>query len=215
MFDLKPLPPELKVVQFNKRRYALRLEPIFWQGLEKMAAAKHWSLGKLVAEAEASNHGLNLSSYLRMAVTHMWQAQSTQQQLSVPNAPTHLWDIVAHCPSPACIIADNRRIVLVNAALQAWLGEDAAIKGALFDDVFVPRLTRSLAETLALMGRGKLVKTQFQVTHADRAAMASLQALLTQGTLFGLVWLQSTAPMAMRYVPTTTPTTNTPHGKNT
>jgi predicted DNA-binding ribbon-helix-helix protein len=214
MFDLKPLPPELKVVQFNKRRYALRLEPIFWQGLEKMAATKHWSLGKLVAEAALGNHGLNLSSYLRMAVAHMWQAQSAQQQLSTPTAsstPTPLWDIVAHCPSPACIIADNRRIVLVNAALQAWLGPNTPIIGALFDDVFVPRLTRSLAETLALMARGKLVKTQFQVMHADRAALASLQALRQNDHMFGLVWLQSTAPMAMRYVPTN----NTAVGKNT
>lgn len=176
-----------------------------------MARAQNWPLGRLVAEAATFDHGANLSSYLRMMVAHMWQSQATQAQLTPQANPTTttqntaIWDVIEHCPTPACIISDNRRIILLNSALQHWLGETITIKGAIFDDIFVPRLTRSLAETLALMGRGKLLKTQFQVTHTHpttqtRTLMATLQAVRQNNQLFGLVWLYHAAPMALRYV---------------
>lgn len=57
--------PQPRIVQYKKKRYALRLETIFWRQLEQIAFRRRTKLGRLVAELAEANEGPNLSSFVR------------------------------------------------------------------------------------------------------------------------------------------------------
>ena len=58
--------PRPRILQFNKRRYSIRLEPIFWRVLEDLSQRRSMRLGQFVAELEQSYRGRNFSSFLRV-----------------------------------------------------------------------------------------------------------------------------------------------------
>jgi len=58
--------PKPRIVQYNNRRYSIRLEPVFWRALETLAERNQMRLGKFIAELEETYQGKNFSSFLRV-----------------------------------------------------------------------------------------------------------------------------------------------------
>ena len=90
-----------RIIQYNKKRFALRLEHVFWDGLETIARRRHIRLGRLIADLADTYHGVNFSSYIRAYV--MADARREQIRHDIPLNPFDVVDILRNCPAhPAC-----------------------------------------------------------------------------------------------------------------
>ena len=58
--------PKPRIVQYDRRRYSIRLESVFWKFLEFLAERRGMRLGRYIAGLAGSYRGNNLSSYLRV-----------------------------------------------------------------------------------------------------------------------------------------------------
>lgn len=106
--------PKLRVIQFNGRRYAIRLETVFWDILRHAVAAGEARLNEIVAGIAASHAG-NLTSALR-AFAARWVVEQLQRE-RLKAGGTDIATLADACPTPCFVVEDGRRIVLVNPAL--------------------------------------------------------------------------------------------------
>ncbi len=189
-----------RIIQHAKKRYALRLENVFWDGLETIARRRHMRLGQLVAELANRFDGVNFSSYLRAYI--MADARREDVRHDLPLSAFDLVDILRACPAPGLLMQHNRSIVEVNNSLFQWVGDNPPpLRQQQFDTVFIPRVTRPLLDTMDLLFSGQLKRTQFQVTYTPpltdgtfksvpRTALATLHGLYNpNGAFYCLVWL--------------------------
>jgi predicted DNA-binding ribbon-helix-helix protein len=186
-----------KIVQYQGRRFALRLENAFWRQLESIAKKRGMRVGKLVGElAEAHGEkGVNLSSFVRGFC--MVEAERDLGRYRLVAGNFDLLDILHSAPSAGMLLNHDRIILESNAALRNWVGADAPIlRQQKFDMVFEPRgVTRSLDETFELMRTGKLKRTQIQIAYGAATASATLTGLNVGAIFYCLVWL---TPSSMR-----------------
>ena len=56
--------PKPRIVQYQNRRFSVRLEPVYWQALERLADRATMRLGQLIARLAAGYPGGNFSSFL-------------------------------------------------------------------------------------------------------------------------------------------------------
>ena len=197
--------PQPRIVQYNKKRFALRLESVFWEQLERLARKRGQRIGQLVNELSESSDGPNVSSFIRGFC--MLEAEREANRLRLTAGAFDLVDILRGCPAPALLLRHDRTIFEVNQSLLDWIApsdpEDAPImRQQKFDDVFKPRTTRTLDETIALMRSGQLKRTQFQVAYAakdeaPRTVMATLTGLSVGNIFYVLVWLTVSSPYRM------------------
>lgn len=196
-----------RIVQYAGKRYALRLEKVFWDGLEALAARRHIRTGALIAELAGRYSGVNFSSYIRAYI--MADARREQIRHDIALTPMDVIDILRACPAPGLLMQRNRTVVELNTSLFRWMaidriqGEEITpppLRQQIFDTVFVPRVTRPLTDTMNLLYQGQLKRTQIQVVYTPptplgvpplpgRAAIANLHGLHTPtGAFFCLVW---------------------------
>lgn len=198
-----------RIIQHAKKRYALRLETIFWDALEALARRRHLRLGEMVADLAERYDGVNFSSYLRAWV--MADARREQIRQDIPLNPFDVVDILRACPAPGLLMQHNRSIVEINPALFQWLGDNPpALRQEIFDNIFIPRVTRPLNDTMNLLYNGQLKRTQIQVAYtppapADgpppttRIALVTLHGLYNpNGAFYCLVWFSSGQALQMR-----------------
>lgn len=179
--------PQPRIVQYDKRRYALRLEGAFWQQLEAIADRRGLRVGALVAELAAACDGPNLSSYIRGFC--MVEATRDIARYRLSAGAFDLVTIMRGAPTPALLLDESRLILETNRAFTDWLGADAGpvLRMAKFDAFFTPRVTRPLDETFALMRKKMLQRAQMQVTYAPPDGLADLKApRVANATLTGL-----------------------------
>lgn len=185
--------PKTRIVQYNKRRYALRLERVYWDQLEQLADKRGQRLGRIVADLAAHYTGVNLSSYLRSFC--MAEAQRDLARYRLTAGAFDLVSLLRGCPAPAILLDEKRTILDTNQALLSWLGNPPpALRQAFFDTLFQPRVTRPLDETFRLMQEKKLQRTQIHVTFTNaqgqtRSTQATLTALPVGHYFYCLVWL--------------------------
>jgi predicted DNA-binding ribbon-helix-helix protein len=179
--------PTPRIVQYKKKRYALRLENIFWEELEFLARRRGRRLGQLIAELDEAHQGPNLSSFVRGFC--MVEAERDASRFRLESGSFDLLDILRGSPAPALLLTHDRLIIDANPALMEWAGPEITYRKQKFDSLFVPRVTRSLDETIELMRSGQLKRTQIQVTHAGRTVPATLTALSVGSIFYCLVWL--------------------------
>jgi predicted DNA-binding ribbon-helix-helix protein len=190
--------PQPRIVQHQKRRYALRLESIFWQQLEKIAQKRGRRLGQVVAELADVYDGKNLSSFVRGYCMVEAERENTHYRLSAGSFD--LLDVLRACPAPAILLNSDRVIIETNHALARWSAPQAPgsaeimLRQRKFDDVFIPRIGKPLAETVAMMQSGELKRAQFQVTYdipnePSRTVMATMTGLPVGSIFYVLVWL--------------------------
>lgn len=192
--------PQPRIVQHEKRRYALRLERVFWQQLESLAERKAKRLGRLVAELAEGYQGANLSSYIRGFCMVEAEREITHYRLGA--GAFDLLDVLRSSPAPALLLDSNRSVLEVNQALFDWMGSDVigdikSIRQRKFDTIFIPRVTRPLDRTIELMRTGQLKRTQFQATFmADtpraRTVLVTLTGLPVGNLFYCLAWLTIT-----------------------
>lgn len=185
--------PQPRIVQHKGRRFALRLESIFWRQLGQAARRRGWRIGQLVAELAEAYDGPNLSSFVRGFC--MVEAERDAMRFRLTSGSFDLLDILKGAPAPALLLSSERTIIDVNQALLDWVGPQAPLmRQQKFDDIFEPRVLRPLDETMDLMRSGQLKRTQIQVVHNNRLVMASLTGLTVGSIFYCLVWLTIAAP---------------------
>lgn len=182
--------PQPRIVQHKGRRYALRLEPIFWRQLERVARRRGRRLGYLVAELDEAYEGVNLSSFIRGYC--MIEAEKEATHFRLAAGSFDLLDVLKGAPAPALLLSEDRIVLEVNQALLDWIGGGTVIRQNKFDEFFEPRVLRPLDETIDLMRTGKLKRTQIQVVYQGRVVMATLTGLLVGSIFYCLVWLTVT-----------------------
>jgi predicted DNA-binding ribbon-helix-helix protein len=185
--------PKTRIVQYDKRRFALRLEETYWRQLEAMAERRQIRLGRLVASLAKDYDGVNLSSYIRGFCMHEAQRDLARYRLTA--GAFDLIGLLRGCPAPALLLDHNRIILETNPALLQWVGAQApALKQADFETYFVPRAARPLVETLDLMQQRLLQRAQLQLAYTvpdqpSRVINATLTGLPVGQFFYCLVWL--------------------------
>jgi predicted DNA-binding ribbon-helix-helix protein len=192
--------PQPRIVQYKKKRFALRLEAAFWRQLEAVARKRGVRTGQLVAELDQANRGVNLSSFIRGFCMVEADRDMTRQRLA--SGSFDLLDILRGAPAPAILLAHDRVILDANQALIDWTGDGRVFRQQKFDNVFEPRVVRPMDETFELMRSGQLKRTQMQIAYASlgqptRIIMATLTGLTVGSIFYCLVWLIIT-PQARR-----------------
>lgn len=205
--------PQPRIVQYRKRRYALRLETIFWQQLERLARQRGQRLGQLVAGLDEICEGVNLTSFLRGFCMIEAEMENARHRLLAGigggEGGFDLTEILRHCPAPALLLNEDRVILELNPALQRWLGPQAIpLRQQKLEQSFEPRIGRSLDETVVQMREGRLKRAQFQMRYiADpatpRNVMATMTGLVSGSAFYLLIWLTANAsyrvsPVALR-----------------
>lgn len=120
-----------RVVQWNHRRYSLRLEPVFWRALEYQAAARAIRLNQLVGQIAQGADGGNLASHLRCYCLAQAERQAGEATLSPQRRD--LLALFDQSPSPAVLLGENGAIRRLNARFAArFEGGDARFLGKSF-----------------------------------------------------------------------------------
>lgn len=199
-----------RIIQHAKKRYALRLENVFWDALDHIARRRHIRLAQLVADLAGRYDGVNFSSYLRAYA--MAEAKREQVRHDLPLSAFDVVDILRACPAPGLLMQHNRTIVEMNSTLLQWLGDMAPpLRQEQFDAIFIPRVGRPLTDTMNLLYNGQLKRTQIQVAYtppplsadglppAPRIALATLHGLYNpNGAFYCLVWFSIGQALQMR-----------------
>jgi predicted DNA-binding ribbon-helix-helix protein len=188
--------PQPRIVQFQKRRFALRLESVFWQQLEKQAKRRNQRLGQLIAGLAETCNGVNLSSFVRGFC--MVEAEKENARYRLAAGSFDLVDVLRASPSPALLLSHDRIIIETNPALHRWIEiapRDAdPIKQRKLDDVFEPRIGRSLDETVEMMRKNQIQRAQFQLAYHSpggppRMVLATMTGLAVGSVFYLLIWL--------------------------
>ncbi len=121
--------PKPRVVQYRRRRYSIRLEPAFWQSLERLAAREGMRLGRFVADLSDGYRGVNFASYLR--VICMLQSELALADARLQPTSGTLLDVVMACDSPGLLLSRERTLVAYNDSFVEWLGpSETSLTGA-------------------------------------------------------------------------------------
>lgn len=110
----------VKVLQRAGRRFAIKLEHIFWVQLEELAQARKLSLSKYVhqvLETEGGNENDNRASVLRCHC--LKAARDARTAAILTEGDLNLTLMLTACPAPAFILKDERTIVAHNPAFSA------------------------------------------------------------------------------------------------
>ncbi|MFD2207738.1 ribbon-helix-helix domain-containing protein [Kiloniella antarctica] len=193
--------PKARVVQYNKKRYSIRLEPVFWRALEQVANDHDLKIGKFIGKLETIYQGPNFSSFLRV-----FCMISAERHLAAAETDTHkntVLSIIEASPSPAALLTSDMTIASCNNAFYNWLGETSiALEGSNITKLFQLR-TKGLLQS----GLDELMQTVVQ--HLDAriirvvpGKVITAQARMVRASLFNhkkqyiVIWIASSPRLA-------------------
>jgi predicted DNA-binding ribbon-helix-helix protein len=114
---------KLRQVQLHGRRFAISIEPIFWQCLEDAAIDLGIRLNQLVGIlSEADTGPKNLAARLRIFSVRRMRRLLNEARLTPRNL--NLVELVDAIPTPCLAVTEKRRISHVNEALLKLMGDD-------------------------------------------------------------------------------------------
>ncbi len=193
--------PKPRIVQFRNRRYSVRLEPIYWRALERLAEHRNMRLGRFIAQLAEDFNGGNFSSYLR--VHCMLEAERSLAQTHLSPAYGTLLDVVRGCPSPGLVLSRYRSIIAHNQAFAEWLGPlDQPLNGANLTSILQIRTKQSLNEVWQAMASGQLHQEEARILYVApgrvNAAQATFIALHSESNdeFYAIMWLSVAAARA-------------------
>ncbi len=110
-----------RIIQADKRRFSLKLEPVFWDALEDIAAARGIRLNRLVAlvAGEPGGHH-NLASHLRKFCLTEVQRETAEARTGASRLD--LGGLMDSSPIPCLLIAPNGVVRRENLAFTARFG---------------------------------------------------------------------------------------------
>lgn len=189
--------PKPRIVQYRNRRYSIRLEPVFWQALDRLAEREGQRLGRFVARLADRYHGSNFSSHLR--VLCMLEAERALAEASLHATRANLIDLVAGSFSPGLVLSRYRTIVAYNDGFVEWLGvERAALHGADLTALLQLRTRRPLNDLWLDMLVGEIEAAEANVLYVAPgkvlAAPARLVALPAHQDeeFYAVLWVSPT-----------------------
>lgn len=204
LFAEQPAVP--RIVQYRQRRYSIRMEKIFWQFLEHIAREHNTKLGRLVAVLAESATGKNLTSHIRAFC--MFQAEQMVARLATAAGRAHVGALVSSCPAPGLVLSRDRRIVLVNDALSAWLGDNhPVLVGAELTGIFQIRTQRPLNEMWMGLVSGNVPRCQAKFVYVAPGRVLAAEARLMgyhsrrRDGFACIAWLAPPGMMPARRIP--------------
>jgi len=197
---LKPGPhlqePKPRVVQFNNRRFSIRLEPIFWQLLERQAEQKKQRLGRYVGELAAEFNGPNFSSYLR--VLCMLDSERTKAQANLRAGRTSILDLVLTAFEPGLLLSRYRTIISYNAGFRDWLGrERRPAAGSELTSVIQVRTRRPLNDIWLDLIAGTIVSADVNILHVQPGRVLAAPARFVsvpaqeEAEFYAVLWIST------------------------
>ena len=189
--------PKPRIVQYNNRRYSIRLEPVFWQALERLAEREGMRLGRFIAELAAPYTGNNFASHLR--VISMVESERALARASLLPTQDNILDVVRACASPGLVLSRYRTILAHNDSFVEWLGAPVdSLAGADLTTVIQVRTRRPLNDLWLDMVAGNLASAEANVLHVEPgrviAAAAKLLGLHPRDGegFYAVMWLSAT-----------------------
>ena len=197
---LKPGPhlqePKPRVVQFNNRRFSIRLEPIFWQELEQQAAQRNLRLGRYVGELATAFKGPNFSSYLR--VLCMLDSERTRAQASLRAGRTSILDLLLTAFEPGLLLSRYRTIISYNAGFRDWLGrERRPAAGSELTSVIQVRTRRPLNDIWLDLIAGTIISADVNILHVQPGRVLSAPARFVsvpareEAEFYAVLWIST------------------------
>ena len=188
--------PKPRIVQYRSRRYSIRLEPVFWRALERLAERNGMRLGRFVADLAERHSGGNFSSHLR--VICMLEAERTIAGAQLRAGEASLVDMVSASFNPGLVLSRYRTIVAHNDAFVEWLGADhPALLGTDLTSIVQVRTRPPLNDTWLDMIAGNIESAEARVLYVEPgrvlAAPARIVAIQPRPgeDFYALMWLSS------------------------
>ena len=188
--------PKPRIVQHHNRRYSIRLEPVFWRALERLAERNGMRLGRFVADLAERHGGGNFSSHLR--VICMLEAERTLAGVQLRAGEASLVDLVSASFNPGLVLSRDRTIVAHNDAFVEWLGTDRpALVGADLTSIVQVRTKTPLNDLWLDMIAGQVESAEARVLYVEPgrvlAAPARLLAIQPRPgeDFYALMWVSS------------------------
>ena len=189
--------PKPRIVQYQNRRYSIRLEPVFWQALESLAEREDMRLGRFIAELAERYTGNNFASHLR--VISMVESERALARASLLPTQDNILDVVRACASPGLVLSRYRTILAHNDSFVEWLGTPAeSLAGADLTTVIQVRTRRPLNDLWLDMVAGNLASADSNGLHVEPgrviAAAAKLLGLHPRDGdgFYAVMWLSAT-----------------------
>ena len=186
--------PKPRIVQFNNRRYSIRLEPAFWQALERQAGRRGLGLGKYIGSLAEAFDGRNFSSYLR--VLCMLESERAEAHASLRPRRAGLMDLVLTAFEPALVLSRYRTIIAYNTGLLDWLGrESRPVAGSNLTSVLQVRTRRPLNELWLDLIAGTIISADVSVLHVrpGRALTAAARLIAmpagADAEFYAVLWI--------------------------
>ena len=141
-----------RIVQFKGKRHNIRLEAIYWDILERMAAERECKLNILINEfITHPDSGNNKTSFLRFQAVS-WlndNLHASNEKLFLRN--TEVWAVLQATELPAFVFSENTSVSRYNSAFQTWLWNN--IK-EFRKDVDITRIRISFRRSFTIMNDG-------------------------------------------------------------
>jgi len=189
--------PKPRIVQYQNRRYSIRLEPVFWQALENLSEQEGMRLGRFIAELAARYNGNNFASHLR--VISMVESERALAQSSLLPTQDNILGVVRACASPGLVLSRYRTILAHNDGFLEWLGApEESLAGADLTSVIQVRTRRPLNDLWLDMVAGNVAIAEANVLHVEPgrviAAAAKLLGLHPRDGegFYAVMWLSAT-----------------------
>jgi predicted DNA-binding ribbon-helix-helix protein len=188
--------PQPRIVQFRKRRYSVRLEPIFWQTLETLAKRRGMRVGKFVGLLAEDFGGKNFASHLR--VLCMLEGERALAQANLAASRNSLLSLLLSAYGPGLLLSGHRTVVAYNAGFQDWLGREfRPSPGDDLTEVLQVRTRRPLNELWLDLVAGKALSVEINVLHVRPGRVLAAPARLVampasaDGDFYAVLWIST------------------------
>jgi predicted DNA-binding ribbon-helix-helix protein len=170
--DIEPSgkPSKLRIFQRQGKRYAMRLEDIFWLQLDDCAKASGHDLSELIFDVfDNDPKAKNRTALLRSYCVNWLRHKLTLAHLRA--LPLDLAAILAACPSPCFVITQERQLTAYNPAFakEMWgfQGRSAANESSGPLQMSFARPFNKIVEALSL-SPGKIIQGQMGFATKNR-----------------------------------------------
>jgi predicted DNA-binding ribbon-helix-helix protein len=151
-----------RIIQYQGKRYSLKLDEIVWQSLEEAAAEEGLRLNQLVASiADGAGGNSTVTGALRLfclrrSMDRVRQLEDQVRQLSLASRGVPVTVIADACPAPCLVVSRAQAVLHANAAALRWMAVDGkALIGKSIEHYFQIKSTLPLADIVERFARGE------------------------------------------------------------
>ena len=199
-------PPKPRIVQYQNRRFSVRLEPVFWRSLDALAERQGQRLGQYIAALHDRCPGGNFSSFLRCQC--MLRSEERLAEFDLQPEQGNLTHVLRSAPVPGIILSRYRSIIGTNSSFLEWLGPyDVSLTGANLTSLLQVRTRQPLNDVWQMLVTGRLRSAEARVLYVApgrvNAAQATFVALRSANgeEFYAVMWLSLPRPKSLQPKP--------------